>query len=57
MAHASEFIREPARDIPVRGEYDVVVLGGGRRRCAVAALQRALEAGGAYLGRDERPDP
>jgi hypothetical protein len=35
------FIREPARDIPVRGEYDVVVLGGGPAGIAAAAAAGA----------------
>jgi NADPH-dependent 2,4-dienoyl-CoA reductase/sulfur reductase-like enzyme len=35
-------IREPAREIPVRGEYDVVVLGGGPAGVAAAAAAGAL---------------
>ncbi len=35
-------IREPGRDLPVRGEYDVVVLGGGPAGIAAAASAAAL---------------
>jgi len=35
-------IREPERDLPVRGEYDVVVLGGGPAGIAAAASAAAL---------------
>jgi hypothetical protein len=35
-------IREPEREIPVRGEYDVVVLGGGPAGIAAAASAAAL---------------
>ena len=42
MAATPDLIREPARDIPVRGEYNVVVLGGGPAGIAAAAA-----AGGA----------
>ncbi len=38
-------IREPERDLPVRGEYDVVVLGGGPAGIAAAASAAALAAG------------
>ena len=34
-------IREPERDLPVRGEYDVVVLGGGPAGIAAAASAAA----------------
>jgi hypothetical protein len=38
----ANLIREPARDIPVRGDYDVVVLGGGPAGIAAAAAASAL---------------
>src|SRR5690348_13038698 len=36
------FLTEPARDIPIDGEYDVVVLGGGPAGVAAAAAAGAL---------------
>ncbi len=36
MKNKPNTIREPARDIPVFGEYDVVVCGGGPAGCAAA---------------------
>jgi hypothetical protein len=41
MATQANFILEPARDVPVRGEYDVVVLGGGPAGIAAAAAASA----------------
>jgi len=41
MASPTDLIREPARDIPVRGAYDVVVLGGGPAGIAAAAAAGA----------------
>ena len=38
-----EWISEPARDIPVSGDYDVVVVGGG---IAGAAAALAAARGG-----------
>jgi FAD-dependent oxidoreductase family protein len=32
-----DFVREPERDVPVRGDYEVVVLGGGPAGIAAAA--------------------
>jgi hypothetical protein len=42
MARSPALIHQPARDIPVRGEYDIVVLGGGPAGIAAAAAAGAL---------------
>jgi FAD-dependent oxidoreductase family protein len=39
---STKSIREPERDLPVRGEYDVVVLGGGPAGIATAAAAGML---------------
>jgi FAD-dependent oxidoreductase family protein len=41
MSSAAQFIDEPARSIPVHGDYEVVVLGGGPAGIAAAASAAA----------------
>lgn len=41
MSAAAQFINEPARSIPVHGDYEVVVLGGGPAGIAAAASAAA----------------
>src|SRR5262245_31760735 len=41
MSPGAQFINEPARSIPVRGDYEVVVLGGGPGGIAAAASAAA----------------
>ena len=41
MSPGAQFINEPARSIPVHGDYEVVVLGGGPGGIAAAASAAA----------------
>jgi len=45
--HVSEFIHEPAREVPVRATYDVLVVGGGPAglTSALAAAEDGLKVG------------
>ena len=47
MAAAGNIIREPERNVPVRGDYEVVVLGGGP--AGIAAAAAAARAGARTL--------
>lgn len=47
MTSHSHFVQEPARDIPILGEYDVVVIGGGP--AGIAASHSAAQHGARVL--------